>query len=140
VKKDFALAEFELGQMYFHGTGVPQDFSEAIGWFRKAAAHGSASAQIQLGFAYRHGWGVKQDYAQAEKWYDMAAASSPVARHNLAVVLARIHGDPGDGSSEVAESPAGSAPIGAYNPNKSALDDGLRSGGFSLLDRKGPPK
>jgi len=138
VKKDFVVAKFELGQMYFRGTGVPQDFSEAIKWFRKAAAQGSVSAQTQIGFAYSHGWGVKQDYAEAEKWYGMAAASgSAVARHNLEVVLARIHSDGGDTSSEAAEPLAGSSP-GSHHPHKSALDDGLPPGEFSLVDRKGP--
>jgi TPR repeat protein len=35
-----AAAQYGLGLMYYLGQGVPQDYAEAIGWFRKAADQG----------------------------------------------------------------------------------------------------
>ena len=35
-----AIAEFLLGNQYANGKGVPQDYSEAMIWFRRAAAQG----------------------------------------------------------------------------------------------------
>ena len=37
-----AKAEANLGNMYFHGRGVPQDYAEAVRWYRKAADQGDA--------------------------------------------------------------------------------------------------
>jgi len=34
--------------MYYRGTGVPQDFSEALRWYRKAADQNYADAQYNL--------------------------------------------------------------------------------------------
>ena len=35
--------------MYYNGEGVPQDYQEAVSWFRLAAEQGDASAQFNLG-------------------------------------------------------------------------------------------
>jgi TPR repeat protein len=35
-----ALAQSNLGVLYYHGWGVPQDFAEAVRWYRKAADQG----------------------------------------------------------------------------------------------------
>ena len=51
--------------MYFHGKGVPQDYAEAVKWFRLAADQGDAGAQSILGVMYDEGHGVPQDYAEA---------------------------------------------------------------------------
>ena len=64
---------FELGSKYYYGRGVPQDFTEAVKWYRMAAEKGSADAQYNLGVCYRNGRGVPQDYSEAVKWYRMAA-------------------------------------------------------------------
>jgi TPR repeat protein len=41
-----------LGRAYFAGEGLPQDYSEAIRWWRKAAGQGNAGAQYMLGRAH----------------------------------------------------------------------------------------
>jgi TPR repeat protein len=61
--------------MYYKGNGVPQDYVEAVKWFRLAAAHGNAEAQSNLGVMYYKGNGVPQDYVQAYKWFSLAAAT-----------------------------------------------------------------
>ena len=68
-----AAAERQVGQAYFVGEDVPQDFMNAANWFRKAAEQGDTGAQTMLGLLYDTGHGVKQDYAQAEIWYRKAA-------------------------------------------------------------------
>ena len=58
--------------MYHEGQGVPQDYTEAMKWFRKAAEHGVAEAQFSLGALHLRGDGVPQDYAKAVKWWRKA--------------------------------------------------------------------
>ena len=72
-----ADAQYNLGVMYDHGRGVPQDDAEAVGWYRKAAEQGYAKAQFNLGNMYITGLGVPLDYAQAHMWYNLAASRHP---------------------------------------------------------------
>jgi len=64
--------------MHQNGWGVPQNLTEAVKWYRKAAEQGAASAQYNLGFMYLNGQGVPQNYAEAEKWYRKAAEQGDV--------------------------------------------------------------
>ena len=59
-------------------SGVPQDVTVAVKWYRKAAVQGYAAAQYNLGFMYLNGTGVPQVYAEAEKWYRKAAEQGDV--------------------------------------------------------------
>ena len=60
--------------MYNKGQGVPQDYAEAMKWYRLAADQGIAEAQYNLGVMYDNGQGVPQDYAEAYVWFSVAAA------------------------------------------------------------------
>ena len=53
---------------------MPQDYAEALRWYRLAAAQGVANAQTSLGFMYALGQGVPQDYVQAHMWFNLAEA------------------------------------------------------------------
>src|SRR5438309_10370783 len=78
-------AEYLLGWSYMNGTQVPQDYTEAAKWYRKAAAQGSADAEFGLGFLYEQGKGVPQDYRQAVAHYTTAAKRGhATAQNNLA--------------------------------------------------------
>jgi len=68
-----AGAQYNLGDLYDYGQGVPQDYAQAAYWYRKAADQGYAPAQNNLGVLYDVGHGVPQDYAQAAYWYRKAA-------------------------------------------------------------------
>ena len=68
-----AVAQYNLGVMYRDGEGVPQDYAEAMKWFRLAAEQGDTTAKYNLGVMYRDGLGVPQDYAEAVKWSRLAA-------------------------------------------------------------------
>ena len=59
--------------MYDQGQGVPQDYAEAVKWYRLAAEQGYAFAQFNLGVKYEKGQGVPQDYAEAVNWFRIAA-------------------------------------------------------------------
>jgi TPR repeat protein len=68
-----AVAQLNLGNAYYNGRGVPQDYVEAVSWYRTAADQGVAGAQFYLGNAYYNGRGVPQDYVEAVSWYRAAA-------------------------------------------------------------------
>jgi TPR repeat protein len=59
--------------MYYRGLGVPQDFAEALTWYRKAADQGHAGAEFSVATMYDKGQGVPQDFKTAVTWYQKAA-------------------------------------------------------------------
>jgi TPR repeat protein len=61
--------------MYHGGHGVPQDYQEALKWYRKAAEQGNTHAQNSLGRMYANGKGVPQDFVRDHMWYTFAAAA-----------------------------------------------------------------
>ena len=63
----------KLAQLYEDGTGVSQNDSEALEWYRKAAEKGNAEAQLELGKRYFEGRGVSTNEDEAVKWYTKAA-------------------------------------------------------------------
>ena len=76
---------------------MPQDYAEAVIWYRLAAEQGLAPAQRNLGVAYYKGEGVSQDYAEAVKWFRLAAEQRHAgAQHNLGVTYAQGDGVPQD--------------------------------------------
>ena len=70
-----ADAQEMLGDMYYFGQGVPQDYAKAAHWIRKAAEQGDADGQFMLGYMYTEGEGLPQDVVQAYAWYNLAAAA-----------------------------------------------------------------
>jgi TPR repeat protein len=60
--------------MYYTGTGVTLDYSEAAKWVQKAAEQGYARAQVDFGRLYEQGKGVPLDYVSAYAWYRLALA------------------------------------------------------------------
>ena len=86
-----AQAQFNLALMYYEGEGVPQDYAEAIKWFRKAAEQGLAAAQFTLALMYATGQGVPQDYVESYVWNSLAAASGfEDAIHNRDIVAKQL--------------------------------------------------
>ena len=84
------------GDDYYYGrNGVPQDYAQAVIYFRLAADQGYAEAQNNLGICYYNGWGVPQDYAQAVRYYRLAAdQGSAKAQCNLGFCYANGQGVP----------------------------------------------
>ncbi len=73
-----AEAQFHNGTLYETGKGVPQDYTQAVYWYRKAAGQNLAIAQYRLGVLYANGVGVPLDKVQAAAWFQMAAAQGYV--------------------------------------------------------------
>ena len=71
------MAQNLLGIFYLDGTGVQQNYSQALYWFEKAAIQNDPDAQYNLGRLYYEGKGVPQDYAQAHYWLKKAADQHP---------------------------------------------------------------
>ena len=69
-----AYTQFMLGLVYDQGQGGPQDYVQAVAWYRKAADQGNADAQYNLGNRYYNGQGVPQDYIQAHMWFNLSAS------------------------------------------------------------------
>ena len=63
AKQGDICAQNALGNAYFYGTGVPQDYSLAFEWFRKS------NSLFCLGEMYYYGYGVEKDEAEAVRCY-----------------------------------------------------------------------
>jgi len=79
-----AKSEFNLGNAYKYGLGVPVNDGEAVRWFRKSADQGDAMAQCSLGVAYILGKGVEANEGTAVEWFRKSADQGDVlAQNNL---------------------------------------------------------
>ena len=59
AEQGHAEVQYNLGEMYRNGQGVPEDDQEAAKWFGLAAEQGDASAQYNLGVMYYKGQGCR---------------------------------------------------------------------------------
>ena len=92
-----AAAQFTLAVAYEFGLNVPQDYEQAVYWYRKSAEQGLAVAQSSLGVMYAKGKGTAQDGTQAAYWYEKAAEQGDAkAQNNLGAAYYRMEGVPGD--------------------------------------------
>ncbi|MBW2520905.1 MAG: sel1 repeat family protein [Deltaproteobacteria bacterium] len=88
ANKGNVKAQFNLGLMYDSGMGVPQDYKQAVDWYRQAAEQGHANSQYNLGVMYDNGIGVLKDYSEAVDWYLKAAKQGHAkAQNNLGNML-----------------------------------------------------
>lgn len=78
-------AQFDLGQLFYDGWGVPTDHAMAVKWWREAAKQGHGKARNNLGNCYRMGHGVSRDDFEAWKLFRLAAFQGLIdAQANLA--------------------------------------------------------
>ena len=90
-------AQYNIGNMYAKGQGVPQDYVRAAKWLRRSADGGSAEAQSDLGAMYELGEGVRQSDADALKWLRLAANQGfAAAQISLGAMYANGRGVPSD--------------------------------------------
>ena len=68
------VAQLNLGNSYYTGEGVPQNYNEAAKWYRIAAKKGNPVAQNNLGMMYSIGIGVPKRFIRAYVWSSVAAA------------------------------------------------------------------
>jgi TPR repeat protein len=87
ANRGHANAQYNLGTLYQVGQGVPQNYKEAVKWFRKAAIQGNDSAQYNLGVMYQKRQGVDQNYEKAFEWFSKAAIKGiDTAQFNLGLM------------------------------------------------------
>ncbi|RZD14577.1 MAG: hypothetical protein EVJ47_05250 [Candidatus Acidulodesulfobacterium ferriphilum] len=65
-------AQTDLGHIYYHGKGVPQNYKLAVYWYKSVAAGGVSTGQATLGYCYYKGYGVAKNYIKALKWFIIA--------------------------------------------------------------------
>ena len=75
-----------LGELHYWGRGgLARDRTQALAFYRLAAAQGLDGAQDSLGDKYYYGDGVARDFAEALRWYQLAAAQGyPAALYYVA--------------------------------------------------------
>ena len=82
-----AGAQYNLGYMYTRGGDLPEDYAEAVRWYRLAAEQGDVNAQYNLGAMYGNGDGVPEDIVFAYMWWNLAAAQGDeVAQENKDII------------------------------------------------------
>lgn len=77
-----AEAMNRVGILYATGTGVPQDFTAALAWYRRAAERGSTHAMNNIATMLFHGLGAPQSYAETVKWLRLAVEQGDAAAQN----------------------------------------------------------
>lgn len=71
-----------LGEKYYYGRGVKQDYKEAAKYFQRAGEQGDSNAQFRLSYMYEHGMGVEKNYTRALYWFRMFSAQGPKLEQN----------------------------------------------------------
>ena len=74
AEKGDVVAQMNLGNKYYVGEGIPQNFTEAVKWYRMAARQGNAVAQNNIGMMYSIGSGLPKNFIRAFVWASVAAA------------------------------------------------------------------
>ena len=78
----YPAAQIAVAEAYFYGRGVATNRTEAVKWYRRAAASGEAAAQASMGLCSLRGWGCPRDNEAAVRWYSMAASQGNVTAMN----------------------------------------------------------
>ena len=75
---------FEIGDRYYDGVEVAQDYEKAFGYFKLAAEQGHLESINRLAICYDNGRGVEQDQVKAVELYTQAAEQGYAkAQYNL---------------------------------------------------------
>jgi len=69
-----ALAQAQVGAIYYLGKGVMQDPAIAARWLKKAADQGLVEAAVTMGALSDVGLGVPPSASDARAWYQKAVA------------------------------------------------------------------
>lgn len=89
-----ADAQHGLGEAYYYGLGVQQNYAEAVRWYRAAAEQGHGESQLFLGKPFPHGSGLNFPPKERLTWLGLAADQGNAdAYHELATTQFRNPGD-----------------------------------------------
>lgn len=68
-------AQFEMGELYYHGERAERDLQQALKWYEQASVQGHPDAQYRLGLMHIDGEGVERNLPQAYIILKMAAVN-----------------------------------------------------------------
>lgn len=84
AKKGDAEAQYKIGDHYFFGIGVPQNYENAVKWYKKSAEQGCCWGEHNLALCYAKGTGIKKDALNAfQLWLRAAKQGHAPAQSNL---------------------------------------------------------
>ena len=115
-------AQTQLGLLYYHGDGVPQDVLQAFNLFYAAATQGNREAQYHLGNLYLYHHDVPlvdnedPDRTGAMWIIDSATRGYPEAQYTLGLLLLAGTGvrlDPSEGIVWIRKAASGGHPLAA---------------------------
>ena len=87
------VGQFNLGARYDCACyDLPQNYAQALKWYRRAAAQGSYSAQFNIARMYEEGKGVRKNLAEAARWYRKSAEWDPYAQLQLGIMYSKGQG------------------------------------------------
>lgn len=81
AKKEYPLAECQVGYFYLEGLGVEKDVLKAFYWTERAANHGDRDGQYNLAWFYEEGIGIEINIEKAQYWYKKSALQG----HDLSI-------------------------------------------------------
>ena len=61
-------AQFQTGMDAFSAASTPEEFAQALDWFRRAAEQEYGRAQYMLAMMHWEGWGTARDAEAAYRW------------------------------------------------------------------------
>lgn len=82
AKQPYGTASYKLGNMYYYGKGVPQNYKKAFWNFINASRRNSTLADFMLSKMYAEGQGVSKNLLKACEWQVRALNYSQ--KHRLA--------------------------------------------------------
>ncbi len=139
-----AEAQYRLGLMFLHGTGVVVSTQEAVYWLSRAAEQGEPRAQYLLGAIYLSGKGLTSNREHGLEWW-RAAANNGNAAAQYGVGTAYLYGAGVPQNSADARKwltaalKSGSLEAGLLLQNLAELSESKsRSGSVSQYARVGP--
>lgn len=63
------IKNYQLGNAYYEGNGVRQDFKRAFDYWKKAADQGHREARVKVGTLFYKGEGVEKNYTKAHNYF-----------------------------------------------------------------------
>lgn len=92
ANRGIAVAQYRLGNLYYHGQGVIEDETMAVYWWKKAAGQGHSESMFQLASAYLFGVQaarfVPDPDREAAVWYFQAASAGHAeAQYHLGLLF-----------------------------------------------------
>lgn len=84
-------SEYFVGMCYYDGTGLPQDYSKAAEWFKRATNKNISEAFTMLGECYYYGNGVTQNFVTAAEMLKVAVDAKKDLDGRAAGLLSKIY-------------------------------------------------